>query len=132
MMTDETWRLGLTLVAALGCGLVGGVFFGFSTFVMRALGRLPAADGLAAMQTLNVAAITPLFMGAFLGTGVVCALAVVSAASSWGEPGAAQRLIGGLLYLVGSFGVTMAFNVPLNNRLATTPPNVSRSCTPAR
>jgi hypothetical protein len=28
----------LKLVAALGCGVIGGVFFGFSTFVMRALG----------------------------------------------------------------------------------------------
>jgi uncharacterized membrane protein len=30
----------LTLVTALGCGLIAGVFVAFSTFVMRALARL--------------------------------------------------------------------------------------------
>src|SRR6185436_10873289 len=40
----------LTIGTAVGSGLVGGVLFGFSTFVMRALDRLPAAQGLAAMQ----------------------------------------------------------------------------------
>ena len=32
-----------TLATALGCGLVAGVFFAFSTFVMPALKRLPPA-----------------------------------------------------------------------------------------
>jgi uncharacterized membrane protein len=31
----------LTLVAALGCGLMAGAFFAFSTFVMKALFRWP-------------------------------------------------------------------------------------------
>jgi len=47
----------VTLVAALGAGLNGGVFFAFSTFVMPALSRLPASQGIAAMQSINVAAI---------------------------------------------------------------------------
>ena len=29
----------LTLVAAIGCGLMAGVFFAFSSFVMKALAR---------------------------------------------------------------------------------------------
>jgi uncharacterized membrane protein len=48
----------LTLFAALGCGLVAGVFFAFSTFVMKALARLPAEQGIAAMQAINAAAAT--------------------------------------------------------------------------
>lgn len=36
----------------------------------------------------------------------------------WSEPGAGWRLIGALFYLLGSIGLTMVFNVPLNNRLA--------------
>jgi uncharacterized membrane protein len=32
-----------TLVTALGCGLVAGVFFAFSSFVMPALARLTSA-----------------------------------------------------------------------------------------
>jgi uncharacterized membrane protein len=52
----------LTLFAALGCGVVAGVFFAFSAFVMRALARLPAQQGIAAMQAINVAAVTPVFI----------------------------------------------------------------------
>jgi uncharacterized membrane protein len=50
----------LTLVAALGCGLMAGVFFAFSAFVMKALARLPLAQGIAAMQSINVAVINPI------------------------------------------------------------------------
>ena len=42
-----------TLATTLGCGLNAGVFFAFSTFVMPALKRLPAAQGIAAMQSIN-------------------------------------------------------------------------------
>jgi uncharacterized membrane protein len=66
-MTDG-FLFGLTLFAALGCGLVAGVFFAFSTFVMKALARLPAPQGIAAMQSINVIVINPWFMTAFLGT----------------------------------------------------------------
>jgi uncharacterized membrane protein len=35
----------LTVVAAVGCGLNAGVFFAFSSFVMKALARLQPAQG---------------------------------------------------------------------------------------
>lgn len=70
----------LTLAAALGSGLVAGVFFDSSAFVMTALARLPAAPGIAAMQAINVAGINPAFAGVLFGTGV---LSVVLAAASF-------------------------------------------------
>jgi len=57
-----------TAATALGCGLVAGVFFAFSTFMMHALARLPAAQGIEAMQSINRTAVTPLFMTALMGT----------------------------------------------------------------
>ena len=57
----------LTLIAALGSGLMAGVFFAFSSFVMTALARLAPAPGIAAMQSINVVVINPLFMAGFLG-----------------------------------------------------------------
>jgi uncharacterized membrane protein len=54
----------LTLCAALGCGLMAGVFFAFSAFIMKALTRLPPRDGIAAMQSMNVAVLNPWFLGA--------------------------------------------------------------------
>ena len=111
-----------TLATALGCGLNAGVFFAFSTFVMPALKRLPAAHGIAAMQSINILAVTPAFMTALFGTAVACLGLAGWAAISSGERPAALVLAGGALYLVGTIGVTIACNVPLNNRLATLHP----------
>jgi uncharacterized membrane protein len=46
MAMAETGHFLLILAAALGCGLMAGVFFAFSTFVMKALARLPVERGL--------------------------------------------------------------------------------------
>jgi len=40
------WIVLLTFGSALGCGLDAGVFFAFSSFVMKALARLPPAEGM--------------------------------------------------------------------------------------
>ena len=107
-----------TLTSALGCGLVAGVFFAFSTFVMPALKRLPAAQGIAAMQSINKLAVTPAFMAALFGTAVACLGLVAWAVISSGERPTALVIAGGALYLVGTIGVTIACNVPLNDGLA--------------
>jgi uncharacterized membrane protein len=111
----------LTLVAAIGAGLNAGVFFAFSTFVMPALARLPAAQGVAAMNAINVAALNRWFMGALFGTAAVClALAVVGVAR-W-VPGSGLRLAGSLLFLAGTVAVTAVFSVPRNEALAALAP----------
>ncbi len=113
----------LTFAALLGSGLVAGIFFAFSTFVMRALGQLPANQGIAAMQAINVTVLNPWFFLAFFGTGAVClAVAFVAVGSAAGAQ-RAYLLVGCALYLLGCLLVTMAFNVPLNNRLASTNPD---------
>lgn len=113
----------LKLFTALGCGLIAGVFFAFSTFVMPALARLQPAQGIAAMQSINITVINPLFMGAFLGTAATCIYLTISSLLKWNQPGAAYLLIGSLLYLIGTLGVTIVFNVPLNDALANAKPD---------
>jgi uncharacterized membrane protein len=108
----------LTLVTALGCGLVAGFLFAFSSAVMDALARLKPPEGIAAMQSINVTVITPLFMLALFGTVVPCLVLAVVSVVEWGEPGAAYLLAGSLLYVVGTALVTIAFNVPRNDALA--------------
>ena len=112
----------LTLVAALGCGLVAGVFFAFSTFVMKALARLPAREGIAAMQSINVVVLNPWFMTAFLGTAAACLVALIFSLLRWHEAGAVFLLAGAVLYLVGTLLVTIVFNVPRNDALAAIAP----------
>jgi len=108
----------LTLITAVGCGLNAGVFFAFSAFVMPALKRLPPAQGIAAMQSINKLAVTPAFMTALFGTAVACGALAVWALLAWDERFAPYLLVGGALYLFGTTGVTIAGNVPLNERLA--------------
>lgn len=118
MATVDQWLFALTLVVALGCGLIAGVFFAFSTFIMKALARLPSGQGMAAMQSINVVVLNPWFLGAFFGTGVACILALISSLMRWHEPGAVYLFAGSALYLVGTLLVTIVFNVPRNQSLA--------------
>ncbi len=112
----------LTLITALGCGLVAGILFAFSTFVMKALARVPAAQGIAAMQSINITVINPLFMGAFFGTAAACVLVVVFWLLRWNEAESVYLLVGGPVYLIGTILVTMAFNVPRNDALEAVDP----------
>lgn len=109
----------LTATAAVGSSLVGGVFFAFSGFVMPALQRLPTASGLAAMQSINVAAVGPPLMTALFGTA---ATAVAVPIVAWGAGRGRSTLVlvclAGGCYLLGTVGTTVAANVPLNDRLA--------------
>ncbi|MCU0566570.1 MAG: DUF1772 domain-containing protein [Oculatellaceae cyanobacterium Prado106] len=119
----HTLFLVLKLFAAIGCGLIAGVFFAFSTFVMQALAQQPPAAAIATMQSINITVINPWFMTAFLGTGVVCLLAIVAALLKWQPPISTFLLMGSLFYLIGTVGVTIVFNVPLNDALAIANPN---------
>lgn len=116
-------KLGLVLLvmAATGSGLVGGIFFAFSNFVMTALARRPAEEGAAAMRSINETVLNPLFFTVFFGTGVLALTAGVLALSALGSIAGWATLTAALFYLAGSIGVTMAFNVPLNERLRKTP-----------
>jgi uncharacterized membrane protein len=113
----------LKLIAALGCGLAAGVFFAFSTFVMPALARLQPAQGIVAMQSINITAINPLFMTALFGTTAICLFLSVASLLKWHPFSSSYVLVGGLLYLIGTILVTIVFNVPLNDALAKVDPS---------
>ena len=104
--------------ALLGAALVGGIFFGFSSFIMKALADVPSAEGIGAMQSINVVVINPSFLGVFFGTAVLALGACGLALAGWSNPSAPFFLGGALFYLVGTILVTMLGNVPLNNQLA--------------
>ena len=84
---------------------------------MGALTRLPAPHGIAAMQSINIVVINPVFLGVMFGTGAACA-GLIAAALALAGAGAAYLLGGGVIYLAGCILVTMFCNVPRNNALA--------------
>jgi uncharacterized membrane protein len=115
----------LTLVTALGCALSAGALFAFSSFVMAALARLPAPQGIAAMQSINVLAPTPVFMTALFGSAVGCVAVAVWALADWDGSFSPYLLVGSALYLAGPVGLTMGYHVPRNNALAAVEPTAS-------
>lgn len=117
----------LIFITVLGCGLVAGIFFAFSNFVMKALGELSPPKGIAVMQSINRVVLNPLFLGVFIGTAVICIFLVVNVFVQWYVTEVAWIIAGGLLYLVGSFLVTVVFHVPWNEELAKTDPGNSES-----
>ena len=102
---------------ALGCGLLAGLYFAFSVFIMTALDRLGPAAAATAMNSINTVILRSMFMPLFMLSSVASLVLAVIGAIRWGEPGATLLIAGGLVYFVGMFVVTMVFNVPLNNQL---------------
>ncbi|MFD5829603.1 DUF1772 domain-containing protein [Lentzea sp. NPDC060358] len=98
-----------TLIAATATGLMAGVFFAFSTAVMPGLADLAPEDARGAMRRMNARIQNPVFLLLFLGGAVLCGVEVFQG-----------RVVGGLLYFVGAFLLTMVVNVPMNNRLERT------------
>ena len=104
----------LLWTSAIGCGLMAGVYFAFSAFIMTSLGRIAPAAGVAAMQAMNVDIVKSSFIPVFLLTTLTAASLAVLGVVRWGQPGSALMVIGGAIYVLGMFVVTMAVNQPMN------------------
>ncbi|WP_417331003.1 DUF1772 domain-containing protein [Halomonas cupida] len=103
--------------AAIGCGLIAGIYFAFSTFIMAALGRIDEGGGIAAMNSINATILGSLFMPLFFGTTLASVALVILGLAAWGQPGSTVMLAGGLIHVIGMFASTLVFNVPLNKEL---------------
>lgn len=112
----------IAFLAVIGSGLAAGLFFIFSNTIMASFARLPAAQGIAAMQQINLTIINPAFMAVFMGMVVLSLVLGAKALLGWSEAGAGWLLTGAAAYVVGCFLVTVIFNVPLNDQLASVDP----------
>jgi uncharacterized membrane protein len=106
------------VLALLGSALIGGVFFAFSSFIMKALARVSSSEGIAVMQSINVVVINPSFIGTFMGTALLSIVVIVLVLMDGIQPATMFFIGGAVFYFVGTFLVTMLGNVPLNNQLA--------------
>jgi uncharacterized membrane protein len=118
----SAWITGLLWFSAIGCGLIAGLYFAFSGFLMTALSRIDQASGVAAMNSINTVILRSLFMPIFFGTTLAALILAVVAVLRWSAPGSSAMLVGGVVYVVGMFVVTMLLNVPLNNALQAVDP----------
>lgn len=116
-----------TVAAMVSSALIGGIFFAFSNFIMKALERVPSAEGIRAMQAINITVLNPGFLGTFMGTALVCLGLAVVAIVGWGSAYSPYLLGGAVAYVGGTWFVTILGNVPLNDKLAVVDPNDSAS-----
>ncbi|WP_210515480.1 anthrone oxygenase family protein [Hymenobacter terricola] len=108
-------------LATFTTALVAGLFYGFAVAINPAFARLPAPQYIAAMQAINEAIQNPIFLASFLGAPFFLPLATVLHV---GRPVSRRCWLLGaasIMYLVGSLGVTVAANIPLNETLAAFP-----------
>ena len=119
-------------VTAVVGAAVGGLFYAFSTFVMRGLDRTESVDAITAMRGINAEAQANVPLGAlFVGSAVLALGVGVVAVFRLNSPGAGYVLAGAVLILL-AFVVTMAFNVPLNNALDRIDPSTVSAADAAR
>jgi uncharacterized membrane protein len=120
---SQTMRT-LALATSIGAGVSGGVFFGFSTFVMKALDRLPAGQAIAAMNSINKYAPNALFMTVLFGSAVAAVPVAVSAARHLDRPGS-KLLVAGAVLVIAPVMITAAYHVPRNDALALVDPTAA-------
>ncbi|MEQ8366681.1 MAG: DUF1772 domain-containing protein [Roseicyclus sp.] len=102
----------------LAYALVGGVFLAFSDFIMRALAHTGGVGGVDAMQVINREVFRWVFMALFIGMAPLSLLIAGYGGFHVGSGPGTLMMIAGLVYFVGCFGVTVVFNVPMNEALA--------------
>ncbi|MFK8021123.1 MAG: DUF1772 domain-containing protein [Pseudomonadales bacterium] len=117
-MISQTALTLLVSIAAVGAGLMAGIYFVFSTFVMHALQELPQIDAAKVMNAINRVIQRSLFMPLFFGTTVLYAWLLYVASQDYGSAGNLVLIMSAFSYVIGMFLITLVFNVPLNNKLA--------------
>lgn len=99
----------LTGSALISIGLMTGVYFTFSAFVMAALKTQPNHQGANTMISINRVILTSTFMPLFFGSSLLSLTLLIM--------GDVLAQLAAAVYLLGMFVVTAVFNVPLNNQL---------------
>ncbi len=108
----------LVIVAAIGAGLMAGLYYAFSAFIMKSFDQIGSSNAVVAMNSINEVILRSSFMLLFFGSTILFALLI--AVGIFYETTSASWLLisAGLIYVIGMFVCTAAFNVPLNNQLA--------------
>ncbi|MEO7977994.1 anthrone oxygenase family protein [Flavobacterium sp.] len=107
----------LLFTTVLFSGLIAGLFYSYSCSVNIGLRLLSNSEYLKAMQAINASIQNPAFFISFMGLLVAFPVTTFQCYSAntnylyllW---------IGMIIYFIGVFGVTIFFNVPLNEQLA--------------
>jgi len=105
----------ILIAAATTTALQAGLFYAWSCSVMLGFARLSDKEFVSAMQKTNQAIQNPVFFASFFGAPIFL---VVTTVLHYSQSNRFWLLLSAtIIFLVGTFGVTIIGNVPLNNRL---------------
>ena len=121
----------LVIVAAVGAGLIGGLCFAFSSFILRALGDLGAPQAIRAMQSINARILVSNTMAVWVGTAGVGVLAAILAFVVGPAEERVLVALGAVFYVAGALGITRGGNIPLNEALDGVDPEAPGTDAPA-
>lgn len=116
-MPLDSWMLIACATAAIGCGLVSGVFLAFSDFIMKSLALMPVSGGIEAMQRINQKVYGSVFLILFMALAALCLVLAGYGIYRFGQTASAWIVGASALYLLGAFASTVVFNIPMNKRL---------------
>ncbi|TDE48440.1 DUF1772 domain-containing protein [Nonomuraea mesophila] len=105
--------LALPLIALALHGALAGLYYTFSMSVMPGLNAIDTAQAEAAMRSINKKILNPWLFLVLLGSPVAALLAGLFADG----PAALWFFAAAAVNFAGSFLVTMAINVPMNNAM---------------
>ncbi|TWV94353.1 DUF1772 domain-containing protein [Chitinophaga pinensis] len=107
----------IMILTAVTTALISGLFYAWSCSVIPGLARVSDSTYLEAMQQMNRAILNPVFFLSFMGTVLLLPLCTYLQYGPVLSPLFWLLLLASIVYLGGTFGVTMFGNVPLNNML---------------
>jgi len=111
----------ILIVTGVLTTLLAGTFFGYAISVNGALHNLRDDEYVRAMQSINKVIQNPIFFLSFMGPVILLPISTFlvygnNRAQFW------LLLLASVIYIVGTFGITVGGNVPLNEQLAKSDP----------
>lgn len=107
----------MIILLILMTGLMAGIYFAFSVFIMKSLAELPALQAAQAMNKINDVIVNTLFLPLFFGSTLWYAGLIIWSIADWQSGQSLLVVVAASIYILGMFFVTAFANVPLNNQL---------------
>lgn len=114
----------LVALTILFVGIMAGLFFGYSVSVVLTLDTLSASAYTTVMRSINDEIQNVVFLIAFTGSAVVPVVgaAVILLRGEWTTQFGQVFVVGVVIYVLGTVGVTAFVHIPMNEYIATWSP----------
>ncbi len=113
----SSWFVVVCAVSVVGFGLVAGIFFAFSDFIMRSLNETKTEAAIEAMQSINRVVYRSIFYYLLWSMLAVAVGLGAYASFNLSGPALGAAVMGTASYFGGVLIVSLAINVPMNQHL---------------